>query len=69
MRTIHWRPTENDPKCGYELKLTQLANVVKYFADRKKKVLVIGRQYMNKWSKAQMDYIGEHADLFLTEDS
>ncbi|XP_037040469.1 mitochondrial ribonuclease P catalytic subunit-like [Bradysia coprophila] len=69
VRTTRCRPVEPEAASVYEIHLSQLTNVVKYFADRKKKVLVIGREHMNEWSKTQMDYIGEHADLFLAENS
>ncbi|XP_055544110.1 mitochondrial ribonuclease P catalytic subunit [Wyeomyia smithii] len=46
----------------------QIAAVVRHYVQRKKRVLVIGRQHMNRWRSKDMKYIREKAYLFLTED-
>ncbi|KAL7036024.1 hypothetical protein ACKWTF_008661 [Chironomus riparius] len=45
-----------------------LAQVVKYFVDKKEKCLVIGRKHMKFWPKKEMSYVRENSMLFLTED-
>lgn len=44
------------------------AAVVKYFVQRKNRVLVIGRHHMNNWPKTQMNFIRKNSHLFLTEN-
>lgn len=44
------------------------AAVVKYFVQRNKRVLVIGRHHMNNWPKIQMNFIRKNSHLFLTEN-
>ncbi|XP_053695978.1 mitochondrial ribonuclease P catalytic subunit [Sabethes cyaneus] len=46
----------------------QIAAVVRHYVHKKKRVLVIGRQHMNRWRSKDMKYIREKAYLFLTED-
>lgn len=46
----------------------QLAAVVKHYVRLRKRVLVIGRQHMDRWRSKDMKYIRENAFLFLTED-
>ncbi|EDW75258.1 uncharacterized protein Dwil_GK20077 [Drosophila willistoni] len=49
--------------------LAQLvANVVRYFRERRKRVLVLGRQHMRQWSKSAMHYIQANASLFLAQN-
>ncbi|KAH8274347.1 hypothetical protein KR044_003727 [Drosophila immigrans] len=49
--------------------LAQLvATVVRYFKERKKRVLVLGRQHMRSWSKPAMQYIQSNACVFLTSN-
>ncbi|KAK9872163.1 hypothetical protein WA026_016217 [Henosepilachna vigintioctopunctata] len=45
-----------------------LANVVAYFVNRNKKVLVLGREHMNRWPKKNWNYVKNNAKLFLTQD-
>lgn len=45
-----------------------LATVVRYFKERHKSVLVLGRQHMRNWSKPAMQYIQQHASVFLTNN-
>lgn len=45
-----------------------LYQVVKHFVDKKQKVLVIGRKYMEKWPKKEINFVKENANLFLAED-
>ncbi|KAF5282016.1 hypothetical protein FQA39_LY00540 [Lamprigera yunnana] len=42
-------------------------SVVKHFVDKNKKVLVLGRTHMQKWSKFHWAYVTQNADTFLTE--
>ncbi|XP_058060228.1 mitochondrial ribonuclease P catalytic subunit [Anopheles bellator] len=46
----------------------QIAAVVRHYVHQKKRVLVIGRQHMDKWRSKDMKYIRENSFLFLTED-
>ncbi|KFB37460.1 AGAP001968-PA-like protein [Anopheles sinensis] len=46
----------------------QVAAVVRHYVRQKKRVLVIGRQHMDKWRSKEMKYIRENSFLFLTED-
>lgn len=46
----------------------QIASVVKHYVRQRKRVLVIGRQHMDRWRSKDMKYIRENAFLFLTED-
>ncbi|XP_055634315.1 mitochondrial ribonuclease P catalytic subunit [Toxorhynchites rutilus septentrionalis] len=46
----------------------QLASVVRHYVQRNKRVMVIGRQHMNRWKSKDMKYIREKSYLFLTED-
>uniref|UniRef100_A0A1Q3F6U8 Mitochondrial ribonuclease P catalytic subunit n=1 Tax=Culex tarsalis TaxID=7177 RepID=A0A1Q3F6U8_CULTA len=46
----------------------QLAAVVRHYVRHKKRVLVIGRQHMDRWRSKDMKYIRENAFLFFTED-
>jgi ribonuclease P protein 3 len=41
---------------------------VSHFVNRGKKVLVMGRNHMNKWPKKNWRYIQENAEIFLTQD-
>lgn len=43
-----------------------MVDVLKYFVRQKKRVLVIGREHMNNWPKAQLNYIRKNSNLFLT---
>ncbi|XP_064547198.1 mitochondrial ribonuclease P catalytic subunit [Drosophila montana] len=45
-----------------------LATVVRYFKERRKRVLVLGRQHMRNWSKPAMQYIQNNASVFLTNN-
>lgn len=45
-----------------------LATVVRYFKERRKSVLVLGRQHMRNWSKPAMQYIQQNASVFLTNN-
>lgn len=45
-----------------------LATVVRYFKERRKSVLVLGRQHMRNWSKPAMQYIEKNASVFLTNN-
>lgn len=45
-----------------------LAAVVKYFKQKNKHVLVLGRKHMNKWPLEQMNFIRKNSSIFLTED-
>lgn len=45
-----------------------LATVVRYFKDRRKHVLVLGRQHMRSWSKPAWQYIQQNASVFLTNN-
>lgn len=45
-----------------------LATVVRYFKERQKRVLVLGRQHMRNWSKPIMKYIQSNASVFLTNN-
>ncbi|XP_034107293.1 mitochondrial ribonuclease P catalytic subunit [Drosophila albomicans] len=45
-----------------------LATVVRYFKERRKRVLVLGRQHMRSWSKPAMQYIQSNACVFLTSN-
>jgi ribonuclease P protein 3 len=45
-----------------------VASVVSHFVNRGKKVLVMGRNHMNKWPKKNWRYIQENAEIFLTQD-
>ncbi|KAL7745692.1 hypothetical protein ACLKA6_009898 [Drosophila palustris] len=45
-----------------------LATVVRYFRERRKRVLVLGRQHMRSWSKPAMQYIQSNASVFLTNN-
>lgn len=46
----------------------QIASVVKHYVRQRKRVLIIGRQHMDRWRSKDMKYIRENAFLFLTED-
>ena len=46
----------------------QLASVVKYFQNKNKHVLVLGRKHMNKWPKKTMQYVKDNAAVFLAND-
>lgn len=46
----------------------QLASVVKYFQNKNKYVLVLGRKHMNNWPKKTMQYIKDNAAMFLAND-
>ncbi|XP_058448008.1 mitochondrial ribonuclease P catalytic subunit [Malaya genurostris] len=50
---------------GYAI---QIAAVVKHYVQQKKRVLVIGRQHMDRWRSREMKYIRQKSFLFLTED-
>lgn len=45
-----------------------LAQVVKSFADRKEKCLVIGRKHMDSWPRKEMSFIKQNSHLFLMDD-
>lgn len=45
-----------------------LANVVKYFSERNRNILVLGRKHMNAWPKNEMNYIRKNAKIFLTDN-
>lgn len=45
-----------------------LATVVRYFRERRKRVLVLGRQHMRSWSKPAMQYIQNNASVFFTNN-
>ncbi|XP_034650996.1 mitochondrial ribonuclease P catalytic subunit [Drosophila subobscura] len=45
-----------------------LATVVRHFKERNKRVLVLGREHMRKWSKTAMHYVQNNASLFLTNN-
>lgn len=45
-----------------------LAAVVKYFKQKNKHVLVLGRKHMNRWPLEQMNFIRKNSSIFLTED-
>ncbi|TDG42460.1 hypothetical protein AWZ03_011114 [Drosophila navojoa] len=45
-----------------------LATVVRYFKERRKRVLVLGRQHMRNWSKPAMQYIQSNASVFFTSN-
>ncbi|XP_055603151.1 mitochondrial ribonuclease P catalytic subunit [Uranotaenia lowii] len=45
-----------------------LAAVVSHYSRQKKRVLVIGRQHMDRWKSKDMKFIRENSFLFLTED-
>ncbi|XP_001354471.4 mitochondrial ribonuclease P catalytic subunit isoform X2 [Drosophila pseudoobscura] len=45
-----------------------LATVVRHFKERHKRVLVLGREHMRKWSKSAMHYVQNNASLFLTNN-
>ncbi|KAL8590067.1 hypothetical protein ACOMHN_034298 [Nucella lapillus] len=50
-------------------KSKQLRDMVHYFArERHMKVLVIGRAHMERWSAADMGYIGRQAKVFYTDN-
>ncbi|XP_044254597.1 mitochondrial ribonuclease P catalytic subunit isoform X2 [Tribolium madens] len=43
-------------------------SVVAHFVSQGKKVLLLGRNHMNKWPRNNWGYIKENATIFLTED-
>jgi ribonuclease P protein 3 len=45
-----------------------LKQVVKHFADKQQKCLVIGKKHMKNWPRNDMAFIRENSHLFLTED-
>ncbi|XP_013102094.2 mitochondrial ribonuclease P catalytic subunit [Stomoxys calcitrans] len=45
-----------------------LASVVKYFNNKNKHVLVLGRKHMNNWPKKTMQYVKDNAAMFLAND-
>ncbi|KAM7349712.1 mitochondrial ribonuclease P catalytic subunit [Cochliomyia hominivorax] len=45
-----------------------VSSVVKYFQNKNKYVLVLGRQHMNNWPKKTMQYIKDNAAVFLAND-
>lgn len=45
-----------------------LAAVVKYFKEKNKHVLVLGRKHMSRWPLEQMNFIRKNSSIFLTED-
>ncbi|KAH8418984.1 hypothetical protein KR222_011385 [Zaprionus bogoriensis] len=45
-----------------------LATVVRHFKERRKSVLVLGRQHMRQWSKPAWQYIQQNASVFLTNN-
>lgn len=45
-----------------------VAAVVRYFKQKRQKVLVVGRQHMSRWPKYQMDYVKNNSALFLAQD-
>ncbi|XP_017853139.1 mitochondrial ribonuclease P catalytic subunit [Drosophila busckii] len=45
-----------------------LATVVRYFKERRKRVLVLGRQHMRNWSKQAMHYVHSNASVFFTNN-
>ncbi|KAK0163585.1 hypothetical protein PV327_007253 [Microctonus hyperodae] len=47
----------------------KLVEVVKAFVAQNKKIFVLGRCHMRKWSSQEMNYIKRHAHLFLAKDS
>lgn len=46
----------------------KLASVVTDFAERKLRVLVIGRKHMNRWPSKTMDYIRENSIFFAVQN-
>ncbi|KAF5282142.1 hypothetical protein FQR65_LT02839 [Abscondita terminalis] len=44
-----------------------LKSVVQHFAVQKKKVLVLGRTHMQKWSKTDWSYVTKNSDIFLAQ--
>nr|CAG4645081.1 EOG090X0CGF [Leptodora kindtii] len=49
-------------------KMDKLKNLVQYFAKQNKKVLILGRHHMLKWSKKSCDEINRIASFFTTDD-
>ncbi|XP_030378164.1 mitochondrial ribonuclease P catalytic subunit [Scaptodrosophila lebanonensis] len=45
-----------------------VADVVRYFKDRRKHVLVLGRKHMKSWSKSAMNYVHNNASVFLANN-
>ncbi|XP_023298776.2 mitochondrial ribonuclease P catalytic subunit [Lucilia cuprina] len=45
-----------------------LASVVKYFHNKNKYVLILGRKHMNNWPKKTMQYVKDNAAVFLAND-
>ncbi|GLG94500.1 uncharacterized protein GBIM_01707 [Gryllus bimaculatus] len=45
-----------------------LESVVQHFATRKKRMLVLGRRHMQNWPQKEMNYIHEHAFVFLAQN-
>ncbi|TMW47890.1 hypothetical protein DOY81_007040 [Sarcophaga bullata] len=45
-----------------------LASVVKYFQNKNKHVLVLGRKHMNNWPRKTMQYVKDNAAVFLAND-
>ncbi|CAH0550785.1 unnamed protein product [Brassicogethes aeneus] len=47
---------------------TLLANVVKYFVDLNKRVLVLGRVHMHRWPQQTWGYVKSNSTIFLTQN-
>ncbi|RZC42647.1 mitochondrial ribonuclease P protein 3, partial [Asbolus verrucosus] len=45
-----------------------VASVVSHFVNQGKKILVLGRNHMNKWPRQNWGYIRQHSTVFLTQD-
>ncbi|KAL5281552.1 KIAA0391 family protein [Megaselia abdita] len=64
LNVVYSSGTNKNPKVYSAI----LSSVVKYFKDKDKRVLIIGRKHMLKWKTPAMLFVKKNADIFYTGD-